>query len=118
MAGRADQCQPERMKLVSALFDPEPEQWGLRGDPWVWRRMSEHLTGAYLPPSTAEAESLLYTAFDRIVGVHLTTETEAWVYRAEFAHGDGPSTGTIHLDTWRNALLPLLVDRARSQIGG
>ena len=103
------------MKQVVDLFSPEPQVWGLRGDPWVWQAMRDHLTGTYLPPSLAEAEAMLYAAFNRIVGVDVTTETAPSVYRAEFAHG-GMSSGQIHLDTWRAELLPLLVDRARSKI--
>jgi hypothetical protein len=106
------------MKQVSDLFDPEPAQWGLRGDPWVWRAMSQHLAGTYLPPAAAEAEMLLYAAFDRLVGVDLATATEPWVYREQFAHDDGLSSGNVSLETWRVVLLPLLVDRARSQLDG
>ena len=25
--------------MVSVLFDPEPETWGLRGDPYLWRSL-------------------------------------------------------------------------------
>jgi hypothetical protein len=103
------------MKQVDDLFDPEPMRWGLRGDPWVWQAMRDHLTGTYLPPTIGEAEAMLYAAFNRIVGVDLATEMAASVYRAEFAHG-GMSSGQIHLDTWRAELMPLLVDRARSKI--
>lgn len=105
------------MRLVSDLFEPEPEQWGLRGDPWVWRAMCEHLTNAYLPPSIGEVERLLYAAFDRLVGVDLATDTTPWVFREEFAHG-GVSSGNVHLDTWRVTLIPLLVDRARGRLDG
>ena len=24
---------------VSDLFDPEPQRWGLRGDPYLWRAL-------------------------------------------------------------------------------
>lgn len=106
------------MKRVSDLFDPEPLQWGLRGDPWVWRAMSIHLNGTYLPPSIREVESLLFAAFDRVVGVHLASEPQPWVYRDEFARDDGLSAGNVHLNTWRITLMPLLLDRARSQLEG
>jgi hypothetical protein len=99
------------MKTVSDLFDPEPEQWGLRGDPWVWHALREQFAGTYLPPSAAEVESLLYTAFERLVAVDLDTETEAYIYREEFAHG-GMSSGHVSLNAWRTRLIPLLLDRA------
>jgi hypothetical protein len=99
------------MRNVSDLFDPEPEQWGLRGDPYVWRALRDHLGTAYLPPSVSEVESMLYTAFNRLVAVDLATETSSAVYREEFAHG-GMSSGQVHLETWRVVLLPMLLDRA------
>ena len=105
------------MKQVSDLFDPEPAQWGLRGDPWVWRAMAAHLSGTYLPPLLGEVERLLYATFDRLVGVDLATEPEAAVFREQFAHG-GLSSGGVHLNTWRSFLMPLLVDRARAKLGG
>jgi hypothetical protein len=101
------------MKLVADLFFPEPGRWGLRGDPGVWQAMCDHLSGTYLPPLLAEVEAMLYAAFNRVVGVDLATAVEPSVYREEFAHG-GMSSGSIHLDTWRAELIPLLVDRARS----
>jgi hypothetical protein len=101
------------MKELTDLFDPEPAQWGLRGDPYVWRAMRDHLTGAYLPPSAAEAASMLYAAFERIAAIDLATEMEASVYRAEFAHG-GMSSGHVSVETWRNRLMPMLLDRAQA----
>jgi hypothetical protein len=101
------------MKPFAELFDPAPSRWGLRGDPWVWQAMQDHLGATYLPPALGEVEKMLYAAFNRLVGVDLGTEIKPSVYREEFAHG-GMSSGGIHLDTWRNELLPLLVDRARA----
>jgi hypothetical protein len=103
------------MKQVADLFDPEPEQWGLRGDPWVWRALRDHLGESYLPPSVGEVEAMLYTAFNRIVAVDLATETSPSIYREAFAHG-GMSSGQVHLETWRVVLLPLLMDRAGTML--
>jgi hypothetical protein len=79
--------------------------------------MGELLAGVPLPPAVGEVERLLRATFDRVVNVHLATETAPWVYREEFAHG-GMSSGSVHLDTWRTELLPALIDRARSQLDG
>jgi hypothetical protein len=98
------------MKDLSDLFDPEPQEWGLRGDPWVWRAMRDHLTGTYLPPSPGEIAKMLYAAFDRVAAVDLAVEVEPSVYREQFAHG-GMSSGYVSLDAWRSRLMPLLIDR-------
>ncbi|MFJ6650536.1 hypothetical protein ACIQPS_33375 [Streptomyces sp. NPDC091290] len=97
---------------MSELFDPEPERWGLRGDPHVWRALRDHLAKTDIPSSVDEADSLLRVTFDELVGVDLATSAESSVYREQFAHG-GMSSGMVCLDGWRDRLLPLLAERAR-----
>jgi hypothetical protein len=106
------------MKFVTDLFDPEPLEWGLRGDPWVWRALAQHLSGTYIPPSMGEVERLIYASFDRVVGVDLSTETRPWIYRSQFDNDTGLSAGNIHLETWRVTLLHLLIERARPHTSG
>ncbi|MFF5973349.1 hypothetical protein ACFY7C_17680 [Streptomyces sp. NPDC012769] len=95
---------------MAALFDPEPEVWGLRGDPYVWRTLRDRLAGTDVPPTTEAATALLRAAFAEVVGVDLDTP-ESSVYREQYAHG-GMSSGVVHLDTWRERLMPMLVERA------
>ncbi|MFI6662925.1 hypothetical protein ACIBL8_46410 [Streptomyces sp. NPDC050523] len=97
---------------VADLFDPEPEQWGLRGDPYVWQALRDHLSGTEIPASVDEVISLLRVAFSEVVGADLVTERESQVYREQYAHG-GMSSGYVSLDAWRKSLMPLLVERAR-----
>lgn len=97
--------------MMETLFDPEPEKWGLRGDPWVWRAMRERLAGTPVPAAAAEVRSMLQATFTELVGVDLATEQEEMVYRPEFAHG-GMSSGHVHMPTWRTRLMPLLESRA------
>ena len=37
------------MRYVSVIFTPEPGQWGLRGDPFLWRLLKERYQAAELP---------------------------------------------------------------------
>ncbi|MER7515554.1 hypothetical protein [Streptomyces sp. NPDC126499] len=97
---------------MAALFEPEPDRWGLRGDPWVWRALRDRLSATDVPPSADTAAALLRAAFAELVGVDLDTD-ESSVHRERFAHG-GMSSGMVHLDTWRERLMPLLVERART----
>lgn len=97
---------------VADLFDPEPETWGLRGDPWVWRALREHLSGTDMPTSAGEVVSLLHAAFSDLVGLDLVSDPASSVYREQYAHG-GMSNGMISLDTWRQRLMPILAERAR-----
>ena len=107
------------MKL-SALFDPAPDTWGLRGDPYVWRALRAHVSGTDIPTSADEVGRLLHAAFTDVAGVDLASARGSSVYREEFAHG-GMSSGMISLDTWRQRLMPMLIERANElleQSGG
>jgi hypothetical protein len=97
---------------MSALFDPEPRRWGLRGDPHLWQALREYLSDTDVPASASEVSRLLHTAFGQLAGVDLASDPASSVYREQFAHG-GMSSGMISLDTWRQELMPLLTERAR-----
>ncbi|GLW04297.1 hypothetical protein Slala05_79270 [Streptomyces lavendulae subsp. lavendulae] len=98
---------------VADLFDPEPRTWGLRGDPYLWRALRGHLSATGLPASVDEVVHLLQGAFSELVGLDLACDAVPSVYREQFAHG-GMSSGMVSLDTWRERLIPMLVERART----
>lgn len=102
---------------VGDLFRQEPEQWGLRGDPYVWQALAMHLKDMPLPEELSEFERRLKDAFRTIVGIDLDDDSapEA-VFREEFAHG-GMSSGQVSVPTWRDRLVPLLVRRADQDRG-
>jgi hypothetical protein len=96
--------------MVAVLFDPEPATWGLRGDPYLWRALREHLADAPLPRSADELTGLLRAAFRELTGIDIAAEAAATAYQQQYAHG-GMSSGMISLDTWRDTLFPLLAER-------
>ena len=100
---------------MAGLFDPEPGTWGLRGDPYLWRALREHLSEIRIPASADEAVGLLHAAFGELTGLDLVSGTAPAVYRAQYAHG-GMSSGMISLDTWRQRLMPTLTERARTRL--
>jgi hypothetical protein len=102
---------------VSALFDPEPQTWGLRGDPYLWRALRSHLADREIPASPGELAGLLHQAFRELVGTDLASDPATSVYREQYAHG-GMSSGMISLDAWRQRLMPILAARARTQLAG
>jgi hypothetical protein len=97
---------------MADLFTPEPETWGLRGDPYLWRALRDRLSGTEIPASVDDVVGLLQAAFRALAGVDLTRTRTPSVYVEEYAHG-GMSSGMISLDTWRQKLMPLLTERAR-----
>lgn len=54
-----------RVATMADLFHPEPQQWGFRGDPYLWRALREHLSGTRIPPSADAAAGLLHAAASR-----------------------------------------------------
>lgn len=94
---------------LSALFQPAPIQWGLRGDPYLWQEMSETLATLPLPPSEAQLAAILDDTFERLVGLS-PDSTQSSVFVERHSHG-GMSSGGISLVFWRDNGLPLLLAR-------
>ena len=102
--------------FMGDLFDPEPETWGLRGDPFAWAEMRETLDDTPIPDSFEAAATLLRSAFATAVGVDISDPQEQ-IAIDRFDHG-GMSGGWVHLATWQERLMPLLEHRARAAIEG
>ena len=51
------------MRRISELFEDAPEQWGLRGDPFLWEEMKEHLGARPVPEAPDDLELILHSAF-------------------------------------------------------
>lgn len=66
---------------VSALFDPEPETWGLRGDPYLWRALREHLSGMDIPAPAEEVVSRPSHAPAMATGHRSRQEADRWSAR-------------------------------------
>jgi hypothetical protein len=106
----------ERLTMrVSALFDPEPRTWGLRGDPYLWRALRAHLAGQDIPASAGDLAGLLHEAFRELAGTDLASAPATSVYREQYAYG-GMSGGMISLETWRQRLMPMLCERASKRL--
>jgi hypothetical protein len=97
------------IQSVSDLFNPPPEQWGLRGDPWLWDEMSAVLTGIPVPATAAQLAQLLEQTFAQLVGEPLDPAKHS-VFVQRYNHG-GMSSGCISPAFWRKTGLPLLQAR-------
>lgn len=100
------------MSMIASLFLPEPIQWGLRGDPYLWREMAEHLQDAPLPESEQALAIILEQLFLELTEHPLTHPTHFAVQR--HAHG-GMSSGGIAPAFWRECGIPLLLSRFVAQ---
>lgn len=98
---------------LGELFDEPPAQWGHRGDPYAWSALATHFACVPIPTSAARVKEALLAGFRSVVGVDLTrADGEETVFLEELAHG-GMSSGHVHLPTWRDRLIPLLVRRSQ-----
>lgn len=96
---------------MGSLFTPEPDPWGLRGDPYLWRALREALAETSIPSTDEGVEDLLVDRIKDLTGADIRQELQEVLYREEFAHG-GMSSGHVHVPTWRDRLVPLLLARA------
>lgn len=96
---------------VAQLFREEPLYWGLRGDPYLWREMAEHLADTPWPASEAALAQLLARLFQELAGLGLDHPTH--VHLPRHAHG-GMSSGMISPQFWRERAIPLLLERYRA----
>jgi hypothetical protein len=97
-----------RCRTIGQLFKEEPLQWGLRGDPYLWREMCAQFSTTPLPHLGSDFDEQIEQAFQRLAGHPLSTPRNFHV--REFAHG-GLSSGGISPEFWREKAFPLL--RAR-----
>lgn len=93
---------------ISCFFDPEPKNWGLRGDPFLWREIQRKLLDTPLPATKADFDRLIEAAFFELSGKPLSTQDDFLV--EEYAHG-GMSSGYICPEFWRKKAIPLLRKR-------
>ena len=100
---------------VSALFEPEPGRWGLRGDRHLWHALRLHLAGEDLPGTVDEVMGLVAAAFGELAGADLATDHEEMTYREQYARA-GLSSGWISLSAWRERLMPLIAERAAAAL--
>lgn len=95
-------------KDASILFEPEPSQWGLRGDPYLWREMRVRLFGTPMPENTLHLDQLIATIYEELTGFPFSEPKHFFVPR--FSHG-GMSSGMIAPEFWKTRALPLLRER-------
>jgi molybdenum cofactor cytidylyltransferase len=98
----------ESSSVVSALFRDEPQRWGLRGDPHLWREMRRHLEGVECPSTPEALTSIIEQAFEELTGFPLSHADPFYVEK--YSHG-GMSSGYVNPKFWRETAVPLLHGR-------
>lgn len=94
---------------ISALFLPEPLQWGLRGDPFLWRDMALAFEGVAVPDTADEFKQMLEAMFLRLTGQSVNMD-ESSVFVEHYSHG-GMSSGRVSCEFWERNGFALLLSR-------
>ncbi|MBM7648176.1 hypothetical protein JOC78_001118 [Bacillus ectoiniformans] len=94
---------------VSIIFQSKPEQWGLRGDPYLWDELEQEFTDISLPCSKMCFIGHFKNHFHKLTNHPFDTDTDSFTME-EYDHG-GMSSGQISVRFWRERGLPLLLKR-------
>ena len=101
----------ETSVFVSSIFEEMPKQWGLRGDPYLWKEMRNEFSVVPVTISLEDFEKRFKEVFEKITGAPLTRECH--MFLSKYAHR-GMSSGQISGEFWIDKALPLLLDRLNS----
>ena len=83
----------------------EPEQWGLRGDSFLWREIRDQFNSNGIPDSPQEFVGQVVIAFEQLTGEALFESDQIFVKRYE---AGGMSSGQVDAEWWRAKGIPLL----------
>ncbi len=100
-----EEAMPET-RYLSELFNIQPPNWGLRGDPWLWQDMQKVFSATPFPHSSPELVADIRRIFQEKTGAELTPSARPYV--EAYAKG-GMSSGMISGKWWLNTAIPLLV---------
>lgn len=99
-----------RAESVACIFDPEPVQWGLRGDPFLWKLLKERYQTEELPYPPKVLREEILCIFADLTGE--LPEPGKRYYVDQFAKTHvGMSTGWISGEFWLDTVIPLLMER-------
>jgi hypothetical protein len=101
------------MKL-SRIFEIKPQQWGLRGDSYLWDEMKETFEELDIPESQAQFLTLFTQTYENLTGKPLSHMEPIYVER--YAHG-GMSSGRVCPKFWNGRGLEFLKEKYQ-ELGG
>ncbi len=103
------------MITISELFEAEPAQWGLRGDPHLWEDMKAKLKTLIMPATGLELERILESVFMELTTRNLDNRDP--IYIARYDQG-GMSSGMVCPDFWRRKAVPIILSRYDATMAG
>ena len=104
---------PKDDNLGIAVFR-KPEQWGLRGDPYLWREIHQKLIDEGMPADEQQFVQKVEAAFAELTGGTLNRNDSIFV--EHYNHG-GMSSGYVDTRWWRETGIPLLRQQFQMSVG-
>lgn len=93
---------------IAEIFEEEPVQWGLRGDPFLWRELKKRFKNLDMPETPEGLRKLIEKEFETSTGYSISYKKH---FSVERFRSHGISSGGISPEFWRNSGIPLLVSR-------
>lgn len=93
---------------VAEIFEEEPTQWGLRGDPYLWRELKNRFKDTDMPETPEELKAILEDEYEKITGRTINHKKNFGVERFR---SHGMSSGGVAPEFWVKTGIPLLVSR-------
>jgi hypothetical protein len=93
---------------LSELFREGPRQWGLRGDPHLWREMRERFELMPCPHNPEDVAEIVSETFQVLTGQPITHGEPFFL--PQYAHG-GMSSGYVNPGWWRDTGILFLQQR-------
>lgn len=90
------------------LFTPVPDQWGSRGDPYLWNEFEEISKLLLLPETENDLNDILLALYKNLTGKCLEKGETIFVDRFDTG---GMSSGIVCSDFWIENAFPLLQKR-------
>ena len=93
---------------VSNIFEDEPIQWGLRGDPFLWRELKERFADVRMPDTPQELKEIIEQEYEAATGHPISYQQNFGIERFR---SHGMSSGGVCPEFWATRGIPLLVSR-------
>jgi hypothetical protein len=93
---------------ITDIFEEEPKQWGLRGDPFLWRELKARFQSTEMPETPVQLKALIEKEYEEATGHPITNDKHFGIERFK---SHGMSSGGISPEFWVKSGIPLLVSR-------
>ncbi len=97
-----------RLNKMANTFVKNPDGWGLRGDPQLWKEMQEYLLTVEEVDKAGDFKNLLHETFKKLTGQNIMQGKEYYIRRY---NSGGMSSGFVSCDYWLDTAIPTLIKR-------